>query len=197
MTSITATSSQSPTCFGIEILSSKTAIPTTRSEAVWPSPQNVPIRDERATLLCSLTIVDTATMWSGSSACRSPYTNPRLSTATVLASIDGHHITRAYDPTATPELPCIGNGRKQRRTQSPEDSTRTVLALPSGSSSVTGGCPTFVRNNRTMVHNSQIGDPYQTNEAIARHPTASDVPTDTHLCIRLPVTAYSTWPPSS
>ena len=69
------------------------------------------------------------------------------------------------------------------------NTARTVLAVPSGCSSITGGCPTLVRNNRTIVHSSQMGEPCHMNEPIARHATDREVPIDTHLCIGRPVMA--------
>jgi hypothetical protein len=62
-------------------LSPMIAVPAARSAAVWPSPHDVPASEERQMLRDSLTIVDTAAIWSASKACRNPSMNPKPSAA--------------------------------------------------------------------------------------------------------------------
>ena len=53
-------------------LNAITAPPAPRSASVWPAPQNAPRRHDRTSLRSRATSVETAAMWSASSACRRP-----------------------------------------------------------------------------------------------------------------------------
>ncbi len=59
--------------------------PTTRSVAVCPMPQKIPISKDRRRLRLSLTMVETATTCSASMACSIPKKTPKAINVTKLA----------------------------------------------------------------------------------------------------------------
>ena len=77
----TASSIHNAIPLGMLSFSPMTAMPARNSDAVCPSPQDVPTSVERAILRDWLTIVETATMWSGSKAWRKPSAKPKPSAA--------------------------------------------------------------------------------------------------------------------
>jgi hypothetical protein len=52
--------------------------PTSAIMALWPNPQIIPIKDDRATERSRLTNVVTAATWSASRACHMPKKNPSM-----------------------------------------------------------------------------------------------------------------------
>src|SRR5438445_9444376 len=93
------------------------AAPTIKIVIVWPTPQRTPIHPARESVFSRLIIVDTATTWSGSVACRMPRKNPmpRISKALVIAR--RHHNSYPF--------PFV-----QLEGQFPKLSLRTVVFTP-------------------------------------------------------------------
>src|SRR5262249_26360281 len=107
-TSITATavSAAATKVCGMLNRSASTIVPQINNDAVWPTPQSAPATDERTTLLFLLTIVETATRWSGSSAWRMPSAKPNPNTAKLVFMIRLNFYTsvqRALSTTYQPQ----------------------------------------------------------------------------------------------
>src|ERR1041384_61910 len=94
---------------------------------------------------------------------------PRVSAAVMLAFIRGSsnksvkqtdRLIIAHGACAAKlrdQFEVIGKGMKQRRNTSTEKIARAIRARPSGSSSLTGGWPTFIRNSNTRVQSIYTG----------------------------------------
>src|ERR1700683_2532073 len=94
----TQNSIDNPSLGGITTPKIIIADPTKKMVSVCPNPHSSPIAAERRTDPCRLTMVDTATTWSGSVEWRIPRNNPSNTTVTNGTSLSGE-ISPCLNPT--------------------------------------------------------------------------------------------------
>ena len=82
----TANSNNSAIRSGIVNRRAIMTIPIINSVVVCPKPQEIPTQNDRSGFLYSLTMVDTATTWSGSSECLDPKSIPSTKAASKPSS---------------------------------------------------------------------------------------------------------------